>query len=157
MSDAVTSRPSSRAPARVAAGVALSLGALLYFVRPTDPAVFGWLDRAGLHPLAQIARGLRHAAYAHAHLPAWFRGSASDFAYAFALGALLADAPRVIVAIGLFVVLGHEVAQGLGIAAGTFDPRDLAILFSSFTFAQIIFRPEALYRFVTSRSKRIPS
>jgi len=141
----------------VAAGVALALGALLYFVRPTDPAVFGWLDRAGLHPLAQIARALRHAAYAHVHLPAWFRGSASDFAYAFALGALLADAPWLIVAIGMMVVLGHEVAQGLGFAAGTFDPRDLAVLFFSFTFAQIIFRPEALSRLVSLRSKRIPS
>jgi hypothetical protein len=120
---------------------ALLFGGLLYLARPTDPAVFGWLDRAGLHPLAQLARALRHAVYAHVHLPAWFRGSASDVAYAFALGALLADAPWLIVALGMIVVLGHEIAQGLGLAAGTFDARDLLVLFVSFVVAQVAFRP----------------
>jgi hypothetical protein len=120
---------------------ALLAGGLLYLARPTDPAVFGWFDRAGLHPVAQLARSLRHAVYAHVHLPAWFRGSASDVAYAFALGALLADAPWLIVALGLIVVLGHEIAQGLGLVAGTFDARDLVVLFSSFVVAQVAFRP----------------
>ena len=126
--------------ARATGAAALVLGALLYLARPTDPAIFGWLDRVGLHPLAQLARALRHAVYAHLHLPAWFRGSASDVAYAFALGALLADAPPAIVGLGLFVVLGHEVAQGLGIVAGTFDIVDLALLFVSFVIAQVAFR-----------------
>jgi hypothetical protein len=134
--------------------VALLLGALLYLVRPTDPAFFGWLDRARLHPLAQLARAARHAAYAHVHLPAWFRGSASDAAYAFALGALLADAPFAIVALGLVVVLGHETAQGLGLAAGTFDARDLVVLFASFVIAQVAFRPLGLPRL---RSRRTSS
>lgn len=120
------------------------LGALLYLARPTDPAVFGWLDRAGVHPLAQLARAARHAVYAHVQLPAWFRGSASDAAYAFALGALLADAPWAIVGLGLVVVLGHETAQGLGLAAGTFDARDLLVLFVSFVVAQVAFRPLGL-------------
>ena len=90
------------------------------------------------------------------HLPAWFRGSASDVAYAFALGALLADAPATIVALGMIVVLGHEVAQGLGLVAGTFDPRDLAVLFVSFVIAQVAFRPLAL-RVPSLRSTRISS
>jgi hypothetical protein len=128
--------------ARATGAVALLAGGLLYLARPTDPAVFGWLDR-GLHPLAQVARALRHAVYAHVHLPAWFRGSASDVAYAFALGALLADAPASLVALGMIVVLGHEVAQGLGLVAGTFDVADLALLFVSFIGAQVAFRPLA--------------
>jgi hypothetical protein len=132
----------------------LLLGALLYLVRPTDPAVFGWLDRAGLRPLAQLARVFRHEAYAHVHLPAWFRGSASDAAYAFALGALLADAPWAIVGLGLLVVLGHETAQGLGLVAGTFDARDLVVLFAFFTLAQLVFRPLSLTKL---RSRRISS
>jgi hypothetical protein len=140
--------------ARAAGAVALLLGALLYLVRPTDPAFFGWLDHAGLHPLAQLARAARHAAYAHVHLPVWFRGAASDAAYAFALGALLADAPWAIVLLGLVVVLGHETAQGLGLAAGTFDARDLVVLFVSFVIAQVVFRPLGLPRL---RSTRTPS
>jgi hypothetical protein len=139
--------------ARATGLLALLAGALLYLARPTDPAVFGWLDRAGLASLAQLARALRHAVYAHVHLPAWFRGSASDVAYAFALGALLADAPAAIVALGMFVVLGHEVAQGLGLVAGTFDPSDLLLLFVSFAIAQVALRP----RFPSLRSTRISS
>ena len=127
--------------ARATGVLALFAGGLLYLARPTDPAVFGWLDRSGLHVLAHLARALRHSVYAHVHLPAWFRGSASDVAYAFALGALLADAPITIVALGMVIVLGHEIAQGLGLAAGTFDPRDLVLLFVSFAFAQVALRP----------------
>ncbi len=127
--------------ARASGAVALLAGGLLYLARPTDPAVFGWFDRAGLHALAHLARALRHGVYAHVHLPAWFRGSASDVAYAFALGALLADAPASLVALGMAVVLGHEVAQGLGLVAGTFDVADLALLFVSFVVAQVAFRP----------------
>jgi hypothetical protein len=145
--------------ARATGVLALLAGGLLYLARPTDPAVFGWLDRAGLHALAHLARSLRHAVYDHVHLPAWFRGSASDVAYAFALGALLADAPAAIVALGLVVVLGHEVAQGLGLAAGTFDPRDLLVLFVSFVAAQVAFRPLGLARShsLRTRSRRISS
>jgi hypothetical protein len=144
--------------ARAAALVALLLGALAYLARPTDPAVVAWLDRAGAHHLAGLARALRHAVHAHVHLPTWLRGSASDAAYAFALGALLADAPRSIVALGFAVVLGHELAQGLGLAAGTFDPADLAVLSLSFLLAQVLFRPallDALRSFL--RAKRISS
>jgi hypothetical protein len=136
--------------ARATGVLALLIGGLLYLARPTDPAVFGWLDRSGLHVLAQLARALRHAVYAHVHLPAWFRGSASDVAYAFALGALLADAPVAIVALGMLVVLGHEVAQGLGVAAGTFDPRDLGLLFVSFAFAQVALRPRHHFKRISS-------
>jgi hypothetical protein len=119
----------------------LLFGAVLYLARPTDPAVVGWFDRAGLGPIGQLARALRHAVYSHVHLPAWFRGSASDIAYAFALGALLADAPWAIIGLGMIVVLGHEVGQGLGLVAGTFDPRDLFVLFASFVIALFTFRP----------------
>jgi len=145
--------------ARASGVLALLVGGLLYLARPTDPAVFGWLDRAGLRTLAQLARALRHAVYAHVNLPAWFRGSASDVAYAFALGALLADAPKAIVALGLIVVLGHEVAQGLGLAAGTFDPSDLLLLFVSFVIAQVAFRRLGLtkLRVPSLRSRRISS
>jgi hypothetical protein len=152
------SRPASRSwLARTAAVVALFFGGLLYLARPTDPAVFGWLDRVQLAGLAQTARALRHAVYAHVNLPGWFRGSASDFAYAFALGALLADAPRVIVALGIVVVLGHEIAQGLGLAAGTFDASDLVVLFLSFLLAQLAFRRIALTPRRMPRSPRTSS
>ena len=140
--------------ARAAGATALLIGGLLYLARPTDPAVFGWFDRAGLRSVAQVARALRHVVYAHVHLPAWFRGSASDIAYAFALGALLADAPWTIAALGLVVVLGHEIAQGLGLAAGTFDSHDLIVLFVSFVGAQVAFRPLGLSGL---RSRRISS
>jgi hypothetical protein len=142
--------------ARAAGAAALLGGALLYLARPTDPAVFTWLDRVGLTQLAQLARALRHCIYTHVHLPAWFRGSASDAAYAFALGALLADAPWAIVALGLVVVLGHETGQGLGLVAGTFDVRDLLVLFVSFVIAQVAFRPLGL-RLTKLRSRRISS
>jgi hypothetical protein len=132
---------SKRSAARPAAAIALLFGGLLYLARPTDPAVIGWFERVGLTPLAQLARALRHAVYSHVHLPAWFRGSASDVAYAFALGALLADAPWAIVGLGMIVVLGHEVGQGLGLVSGTFDPRDLFVLFVSFVIALLTFRP----------------
>ena len=148
---------SSTARSRVARGAALAallLGAVSYLARPTDPAIVGWLDRVHLGPLAALARVARHAVYAHVHLPSWFRGSASDAAYAFALGALLADAPKGIVALGMAVVLGHEIAQGPGLAAGTFDPRDLVVLFLSFLVAQVIFRPALLSAL---RAKRISS
>lgn len=148
------SRASRAGIARAAALGALLVGGLSYLARPTDPAVVGWFDRAGLGALADIARVTRHAVYAHVHLPSWFRGSASDAAYAFALGALLADAPKAILALGLVVVLGHEIAQGLGLASGTFDPRDLAVLFVSFVFAQVLFRPAL---FPALRAKRISS
>jgi hypothetical protein len=127
--------------ARPAAAIALLLGALLYLARPTDPAVIGWFDRVGLAPVAQLARALRHAVYSHVHLPAWFRGSASDIAYAFALGALLADASWALVGLGMIIVLGHEVGQGLGLVSGTFDSRDLIVLFVSFAVAVFTFRP----------------
>ena len=140
--------------ARPAAALALLVGGLLYLVRPTDPAIVGWFDRAGLGSLARLARSLRHVLYGHVQLPAWFRGSASDIAYAFALGAILADAPRAIVALGLAVVLGHEIAQGLGFAAGTFDPRDLLVHFVSFVIAWMTFRPSALF---VPRTPRISS
>ena len=70
-----------------------------------------------------------------------------------ARAALLADAPLALVALGLCVALGHEVAQGLGLVAGTFDPRDLAVLFLSFVVAQVAFRPALS----TLRTKRISS
>lgn len=147
-------RATPRIPtARAAGAVALLVGALLYLARPTDPAFFGWLDCAGLAPLAQLARAVRESCYAYVHLPAWFRGSASDTAYAFALGALLADAPWAIVALGLVVVLGHETAQGLGLAAGTFDPGDLVVLFVSFVIAQVAFRPLGLPKLRSRRTQ----
>jgi hypothetical protein len=152
---------SSASPSRVAraaALVALLLGALAYLARPTDSAAVAWLDRAGAHHLAELARALRHAVYAHVQLPTWLRGSASDAAYAFALGALLADAPRSIVALGVAVVLGHELAQGLGLAAGTFDLADLAVLSLSFLLAQVLFRPALLTALRSAfRAKRISS
>jgi hypothetical protein len=122
------------------AGVVLAVGALLYLARPVDPAAIGWIDHAGFATIAGAARGLRALVWAHVDLPAWFRGSASDAAFAFALGAILADAPLVLVGVGAAVVLGHEIAQGLGLAAGTFDLRDLFVLALSYSIAQIIFR-----------------
>jgi hypothetical protein len=121
--------------------LALTGGALLYLTRQTDPAAVVWLDRAGLGAVAVLVRGARHVVHTNVHLPAWLRGSASDATFGFALGALLADAPRAIIALGLLVVLGHELAQGLGLAAGTFDVLDLVVLFASFVIASMTFRP----------------
>jgi hypothetical protein len=124
----------------IAAGTLL-LGGLLYLARPTDPVALGWLDRAGLEGLAGGIRLARESVSLHVQLPAWFRGSASDFAYAFSLGVLLANAPRRVLALALIVVLGHEIAQGLGIVAGTFDVADLAVLCGAFALALFLFRP----------------
>jgi hypothetical protein len=117
------------------------LGVLPYLARGTDPAIVGWFDGLGLSSLAGLTRVARQTVHAHVHLPGWFNGAASDAAFAFALGALLADAPFAIVVLGLFVVLGHEVAQGLGLVAGTFDVGDLVVLVTSFIVAQrLVFR-----------------
>src|SRR5262245_37526758 len=66
-----------------AVGVLL-IGALLYLTRPTDPVVIEWLSRVAPR-LASMLHDVREIAYAHVHLPAWFRGAASDAAYAFSL------------------------------------------------------------------------
>jgi hypothetical protein len=132
------------ASARVRYGVAaavLLLGGLVYLARPVEPVAIAWLDRAGLDSLARAVRSARHFASLHLHLPPWFRGSASDFAYAFSLGAILATAERRVVALGLVVVLGHEIGQGLGLVAGTFDVVDLVVLLAAFALALFLFRP----------------
>ncbi len=118
----------------------LFVGALLYLARPIEPAILGSMDRAGLVPASDLVRVVRRLVCARIALPGWLHGAASDGAYAFALGALLADAVGWVVGAGLTVVLGHEFAQGLGLVHGTFDPFDLAILSLSFLAAQFTFR-----------------
>lgn len=120
--------------------VTLLVGALLYLARKTEPAVLAWLDHVGLERVATVLRAARAIVRAHIHLPAWFLGSASDAAWAFALGVILADASPALVTCGFAVALGHEIGQGLGVFAGTFDPFDLAVLAASFVLALALFR-----------------
>ena len=131
---------SGRARLGIAAAVLLT-GALAYFARPIDPVAIAWVEHAGLESLARGLHRAREHVYAHVHLPGWFRGAASDFAYAFSLGVLLGNAPRGVIAVGLVVVLSHEIAQGLGLVAGTFDVVDLVVLCVGFGLALFLFRP----------------
>jgi hypothetical protein len=140
--DAVTSRNKLGSPSiRYAiAGLVLFAGALVYLARPTDPIAFLWLDRVGLGVVADIVRSARHFVSISISLPAWIRGSASDAAYAFSIGTVFADSRGKSFAMAFVVALGHEVAQGLGLAPGTFDIFDLVVLFASFTLAVFLFR-----------------
>lgn len=126
-----------------AATVVLVIGAALYLARPTDPAAVAWADGAGLHGLARATSQLRQTVFALAPAPSWLRGAASDFAYAFALGAVFAGARRTMLALGLAFALAHEVGQGLGLFAGTFDVLDLAVLATGFTAACALFSAPA--------------
>jgi hypothetical protein len=131
-----------RAPARFAvAALVLALGGLFYLMRPTDPAAVRWLEHAGLGGLARAVHAVRAAVYHRVPLPGWVRGSFADGCYAFAVGAVFADGARAMLALGLAVALAHEVAQGLGLAAGTFDVADLVVLAVVYVLAVRLFRP----------------
>ncbi|HSO33994.1 MAG TPA: hypothetical protein VLT33_15780 [Labilithrix sp.] len=123
------------------AAAVLLVGSLLYLARPTDPVAVAWLDRIGLTLLASAVRATRQLVYLHVPLPAWLRGSVSDFSYAFAVGLVFASGSRRIIAVGFLVALGHEIAQGLGLTSGTFDVIDLAVLSGAFALALALFRP----------------
>jgi hypothetical protein len=90
-------------------------------------------------------------------LPAWIRGSASDAAYAFSIGAVFADSRGATLAMAFVVALGHEVAQGLGLASGTFDVFDLVVLFAFFAFALFLFRARPAIRAQLDFSPMEPS
>jgi len=126
------------------AAAVLLVGSLLYLARPTDPVAVAWLDRVGLGLLASALRATRQLVYLHAPLPAWLRGSVSDFSYAFAIGIVFGNGSRRMVALGFMLALGHEIAQGLGLTAGTFDVIDLAVLSGAFALALLLFRPRRL-------------
>jgi len=126
----------------VAAGVLLA-GALVYLARPTDPAVFAWLDGVGLTVIADSLRAARASVHANVALPLMVRSFFSDAAWAFSLGTILADAPKALVAAGAAVAVGHEIAQGLGIVRGTFDVFDLVVLAVAFVVAVSLFRKPA--------------
>ena len=130
--------PTNRA--RAAAAV-LFVGALFYFVRPTDPVAVSWADHAGLTRLAHLAHDLRAFAWSHAPVPGWLRGSASDFAYALALGLVFAGARRGMLLVGLVAALGHELGQGLGWFTGTFDVTDLLVLAIGYTLGVLTTSP----------------
>lgn len=118
-------------------------GGLLYLARPTDPLAVTWLERSGLGSLAGAVRAARQLVYVHLPLPGWLRGSVSDFAYAFAIGILFGNGSPRMVALGFGLALAHEVAQGLGLASGTFDVIDLTVLAGAFLLALALFRPRA--------------
>ena len=126
----------------VLGGSVLFVGALLYLARPTDPAAVRWLEALGIpcHGL----RAVRAAVFARIHPPAWVRGSASDFAYAFALGTWLVDARAFIAVLGGIVVVGHELLQAIGLVGGTFDMVDLVVLFVGFVLPRFI--PDRIFR-----------
>jgi hypothetical protein len=129
----------------VAAAIAsLALGTLVYLARPSDPVAIGWAHDLGFEALARATQHARQLVSASIHLPAWFRGSASDAAFGFALGSAMARASRGFVVAGMFVVVGHELGQGLKIFAGTFDPIDLVALVTSYLIALASFRLKGL-------------
>jgi hypothetical protein len=124
----------------VAAIASLAFGAVVYLARPSDPVAIGWAHDVGFETLARATEHTRHFVSSSVHLPAWFRGSASDAAFGFALGASMARASRALVVAGMFVVVGHELGQGLKLFAGTFDPLDLVVLVTSYLIALASFR-----------------
>lgn len=118
----------------------LLASALFYFVRPVDSVAVSWAEHAGLHRLAELAHDLRAIAWSHAPIPGWFRGSASDFGYALALGLVFRGANNSMLVFGLIAALGHELGQGLGWFAGTFDVMDLVVLMIGYAIgAQPVF------------------
>lgn len=123
------------------AAAVLLLGSLAYLARPTDPAAVAWLSHAGLGRLADAIHATRQCVYAHAPLPSWFRGSISDFSYAFAVGLVFGSGSRWMLALGFVLALAHEIAQGLGLTAGTFDVVDLTVLAAAYVLAVWLFRP----------------
>ena len=125
----------------LAASAVLFIGALFYFVRPTDPVAVSWAEHAGLPGLAHLAHDLRALAWAHAPVPGWLRGSASDFAYALAMGIVFTGASRPMLLVGLVAALGHELGQGLGWFTGTFDVMDLIVLAIGYAIGVVAFSP----------------
>lgn len=119
----------------------LAAGAALYLTRANDPVVVEWLDDVGLPSVAGSLRVARVFVHAHVSVPSAVRSFFSDAAWAFAFGTILADAPRAILALGSVVLVGHELAQGLGLVAGTFDLVDLVVLGGGFVTAVALFRP----------------
>jgi len=144
---ALDGSPSARS-GRVAAGVALAAGSLCYLLRPTDPQALGWLPGS----LARALGHAREACWASLAPPSWVRGAIPDAAYGFALGAWLADAPPAVLAVGLAVTVAHELLQGAGLASGTFDVLDLAVLVASYAAALLAFRRPS-----TPATTRMPS
>jgi len=125
------------------AAVVLFAGGLLYLARPTDPLAVTWLERSGLGSLAAAVRATRQLVHLLLPLPGWLRGTASDFAYAFAIGVVFGNGSPPMVALGFGLALAHEVAQGFGLASGTFDVIDLAVLAGAYLLALALFRPRA--------------
>ncbi len=122
------------------AATVLLVGSLLYLARPADPAAVAWLERAGLGFFAAAVRATRQVVYAHVPLPPWLRGSASDAAYAFAVGLVFGGSSPRMFGLGFMLALAHEVAQGLGWTSGTFDVVDLAVLAAAYLLAVWLFR-----------------
>ncbi|MDB4942865.1 MAG: hypothetical protein JWP97_2399, partial [Labilithrix sp.] len=127
----------------LAAGGALLVGGLLYLGGPRDPAAVSWAAHAGLVGFAHGVTELRHAVFAAVAAPAWLRGSASDLAYAFALGAIFSGTGARMLAAGLAFALAHEAGQAAGVFEGTFDVVDLCVLTAGFLGAAFLFRPRA--------------
>lgn len=123
------------------AAAVLLLGSLAYLARPTDPAAVGWLAHAGLGRLADAVHATRQYVYAHVPLPPWIRGSISDFSYAFAVGLVFGNGSERMLVLGFMLALAHEIAQGFGLTAGTFDVVDLAVLAAAYVLAVGLFRP----------------
>jgi hypothetical protein len=130
------------------AAIVLVAGSLLYLVRPRDAIVVSGIATVGFPAVAQLIHDVREAVYANVRLPGWFCGGASDAAFGFSLGAIVARAPRAIVASGALIAVSHELGQALGLVPGTFDPIDLVLLAQSFALAV------ALHRHPDSRSRR---
>lgn len=130
-----------RSRARIALSCSvLMCGALLYFARPIDPLAIDWLHRVGMDGLAETLHRARTCVWQSLQPPAWFRGASSDAAYAFSLGAFLAEAHATVIALGAMLVIGFELGQGLGIVPGTFDALDLLEGIAFFALGSLLAR-----------------
>jgi len=124
----------------IIAALVFLAGALVYLTRSRDAVIVDWIDRTGAHSIASWLVRERIMIHHSLPLPGWFNGAAADAAYSFALGCVVARASRLVRGCGLLVAVGHEVAQGMDLVPGTFDPADLVVLALTFVLALRLFR-----------------
>lgn len=117
---------------------------LLFYERPPGP-LSRLLDAPALGPVLRSVRA-GSVGLANAHL---VLRSLPDLLWAFALGALLAGLwqggpprpRRVWMVLGGAMAVGYEIAQGLHVAPGTFDVRDLVAQALGYALGWIVVRP----------------
>lgn len=134
----------SRWVAIVLGVVALALGALIYARYRSEIAAEGWLRDAGL---GALPRALRQASRALPALPRRLVEILPDGLFAFAASGLLAAlwweprrARTIAVVVGALFATAYEIAQGLGLAPGTFDVADVVAALLGSSLAWLLVR-----------------